>query len=112
VLHEGNEFVSVIGIFLEILGFVLMIRLFNKAPLKADIDNFNNKHRIKIKAKYPYYIPNKNIFLREVSGDINSGMNAACSEAFLQDWVFKTKSVPLFLVIGGLFLQILQLLIN
>ncbi len=112
MLHEGNEFVSVIGIFLEILGFILMIRLFNKAPLKTDIDNFNNKHRIRIEAKYPFYLPSRNIFLREVFGDIHSGLNISCSEAFLHDWFFKTKSLPLLLVIGGLSLQILQLLIN
>lgn len=112
MLHEGNEFVSVIGIFLEILGFILMIRLFNKAPMKSDIDNFNNKNRKRIEAKFPLYLPNKNIFLREVPGSIHSGMNTACSEAFLLDWVFKTKSLPLLLVIGGLFLQIIQLFIN
>jgi len=112
VLHEGNEFVSVIGIFLEILGFILMIRLFNKAPMKADVDNFNNKHRKRIEGKYPFYIPNKNVFLREVLRDVYSGMSVSCSEAFLHHWSFKTKSLPLLLVIGGLFLQIIQLFIN
>lgn len=112
MLHEGYEFVSIIGIFLEILGFILMIRLFNKEPLKADIDNFNDKHHKRIVAKFPFYLPTKNIFLREVSGDAYSGMNTSCSEAFLHHWFFKTKSLPLGLVIWGLILQIIQLFIN
>ena len=112
MLHEGYEFVGVIGIGLEIIGFILMIRLFNKAPTEQNVDNFNRKNQKKIEAKHPYYLPNKSVFLREISGDVYSGLNVSVSEAFLQDWFFKTKSLPLFLVIFGLALQGVQLFIN
>jgi len=112
MLHEGYEFVAVFGIFLEIIGFILMIRRFKKDPLKSDVEKFNNKNKWRIDEGQPYDIPSKSIFHREVPGDPNSGWRMPVSKAFLTDWYFKTVSVPLGLVIIGLILQMIQLMIN
>jgi len=112
MLHEGYEFVAVFGIFLEIIGFILMIRLFRQNPLKSDVEKFNNKNKLRIDEGQPYYLPSHHIFHREVPGDPNSGMRIPVSKAFLTDWFFKTVSVPIGLVVIGLILQMIQLMIN
>ena len=111
MLHEGYEFLAIIGISLEILGFILMIKLFSKIPTQQDVDNFNKKNHKRIEAEHPYYAPNKIVSVRDVSG-IDLGINLTVSEAFKQDWIFKTKTIPLFTVIFGLVLQGIQLFIN
>ncbi len=112
MLHEGFELIAVAGIGLEIIGFILMIRLFNKTPTKQNLDHFNKKNRKRIEANHPHYLPKRSMFLREIPGDIHSGINKSVSEAFFQDWFFKTKTIPLFSVVFGLFLQGLQLFLN
>jgi len=102
------EILSAIGIGAEIFGFILMIKYYGKKPTDRDWTNWKTRNLV-----------NKGI--KKIGEDDQTemefekaplGYREPVHRGFRRFWNYKTKYIPLGFVIGGLFLQGVQLIFD
>lgn len=103
---QSFEIIAVIGIACEVFGFILMIKYYGKKPTDNDwqkwkTKNLINKGHTKMKEKDLVDID---------MAHTPKGAPEPVHRGFQIYWNYKTKYLPLGMVIFGLFLQAIQLI--
>ena len=92
---------GILGITLEILGFVLLLKIpFNQKPTAKEANNWSNKYKI----SHPGWLTNT----RKVVLDERYETSIDVPNRFYWEWTIKHQ-IPIYLVILGLVFQILQM---
>jgi len=108
MVFESTEIINGIGIAAEILGFILMIKYYGKKPTESDWQNWKTRN---LTNKGFEKWEEKDIGYIEMA-HTPKGLTDPVHRRFVDYWGYKTRYIPLGLVIGGLFLQLLQLLVD
>jgi hypothetical protein len=103
MLFTHSPVFSVIAILLQMTGFVLMIKYYDKKPKLQDIQKWTDKYKIRYPEKY-----NPEILMQLEPTDMFSEIKSfyPVDKRFRRYWEIRRKS-PLFLILFGLFLQIM-----
>jgi len=103
---ESFEIIAVIGIACEIFGFILMIMYYGKKPTENNWKKWKTKHLIN--KGFERY-EEKDVAHIEMA-HTPKGITEPVHRGFEVYWNYKTKYVPLGMVIFGLSLQGIQLI--
>lgn len=103
---ESFEIIAVIGIACEIFGFILMIKYYGKKPTDNDWQKWKTKNLIN-----KGYTKMKEKDLVDIDmAHTQKGAPEQVHRGFQIYWNYKTKYLPIGMVIFGLFLQAIQLI--